>query len=98
MSITTTNLTTVELIRRSEYVRDSRAALARGETLEVRSKRREGYANEWAAWFRQRMDRVGCDDPTELLPDALARLQQLADDRVVEAINEVKATLRGALK
>jgi hypothetical protein len=96
--MTTTNIDAAERIRRSEYARDSRAALARGETLEVRSKRREGYANEWAAWLRQRMDRVGCDDPTEVLPDALARLEQIVDDRVAVAINEIKATLRGALK
>jgi hypothetical protein len=96
--MTATNIDAAERIRRSEFVRDSKAALARGESLEVRSKRREGYANEWAAWFRQRMDRAGCDDPVELLPDAMARLQQLADDAVVAAIKEFKTAMKGALK
>jgi hypothetical protein len=94
----TPNLTTAERIRRSEYVRHSKAALARGESLEARTKRREGYANEWAAWFRARMDSADVDDPVSLLPDAMARLQELADDRAVAAINEFKKTLMGVLK
>jgi hypothetical protein len=89
---------TAERIRRAEYMRDSKAALARGEPFELRGKQREQFAAEWAAWFKQRMDRVGCDDPTELLPDALARLQQLIDDRIAVAINEIKTKLQGALK
>ena len=79
--MTATNIDAAERIRRSEFVRDSKAALARGETLEARTKQREKFANEWAAWFRQRMDRVGCDDPTELLPDAMARLQSRSAPR-----------------
>jgi hypothetical protein len=94
----TTNFTTAERIRRSEYVRDSRAALARGESLEDRSKQREEFANRWAAWFRQRMDQAGCDDPTELLPDAMARLEQIIDDRVAIGIKELKTAMKGALK
>src|SRR5262245_43958363 len=71
--MTTPNLSEAERARRSEYARESKAACARGETLEARAKQREGYANDWASWFRQRMDRSGCDDPAELLPDALAK-------------------------
>jgi len=44
------------------------------------------------------MDSTNCSDPVELLPDALAKLEQLIDDRVTAAINEVKTALRGALK
>jgi len=51
-----------------------------------------------AAWFRQRMDSTDVDDPSELLPDAMARLQEIADDRVIAAINELKKVLMGALK
>src|SRR5262245_2410830 len=94
----TTNLSTAERIRRSEYVRHSKAALARGESLEARTKRREEYGNEWAAWLRQRMDSSAVDDPGSLLPDALARMQELADDRAVAAISELKKALMGVLK
>jgi len=96
--MTTTNIDTAERIRRSEYARDSKAALARGESLEARSKRREGYANEWAAWLRQRMDASECDDPVQILPDALARAQQLAEDSAIAAIKEFKTAMKGALK
>jgi hypothetical protein len=96
--MTTPNLSEAERARRSEYARESKAACARGETLEARAKQREGYANDWASWFRQRMDRSGCDDPAELLPDALAKLEQTIDDRVVAALSAFKTTLRGALK
>jgi hypothetical protein len=94
----TSNLSTAERIRRSEYVRNSKAALVSGESLEVRSKRREQYANEWAAWFRARMDGADVDDPAELLPDALARLQEIADDRTAAAITKLKAALMEVLK
>jgi hypothetical protein len=79
-------------------MRDSKATLVRGGSLETRAQQREELAGQWAAWLRQRMDAAGCDDPTEILPDALARLEQIVDDRVAVAINEIKATLRGALK
>jgi hypothetical protein len=96
--MSTTNIDTAERIRRSEFRRDSLGALARGESLEKRAKQREELANEWAAWLRQRMDAADCDNPVEVLPDAMARLQQMIDDRIAVATNELKATLRGALK
>jgi hypothetical protein len=91
-------LSTSERIRRSELRRDNLGALARGVSLEQRSKQREEFANEWSAWLRQRMDACNCDDPTAILPDALARLQQLAEDSALAAIKELKKTLMGALK
>ena len=91
-------LSTAERIRRAEYRRDNLAALARGMSLEQRAKQREECAGEWAAWLRQRMDSADVDDPVQILPDALARLEQIVDDRVAVAKNHNKATLRGALK
>ena len=82
---------------RTEVVRDTRAALAHGETLEARTKRREGKADDWSRWFRQRMDAGDIADPVQLLPDAFARLQLLAEDRVVAAMKELKAVLRKAV-
>jgi hypothetical protein len=94
----TTNLSTAERIRRFEFIRDSKGALTRGVTLETRSKQREEFANMWTAWIRQRMDASGADNPLEILPDILARLEQIVDDRVVAAIKEFKVAIKGALK
>jgi len=91
-------LSTAERIRRAEYRRDNLAALARGMSLEQRAKQREECAGEWAAWLRQRMDSADVDDPVQILPDALARLQQLAEDAAIAAIKELKKALMGALK
>jgi hypothetical protein len=43
------------------------------------------------------MDGAGCSDPGQVLPDALARLQQLAADQTAAAIAELKANLRKAI-
>jgi hypothetical protein len=81
---------------RTEQVRDLREAVRQGETLEQRSARREQRADEWVRWFYQRMEPGG--DPVELLPDALASLEQMIDDRVAAAIREFKLALRNAVK
>ena len=91
-------LSTAERIRRSELRRENLGALRAGESLEVRSQRREGYANEWAAWLRSKMDSADVGDPVQVLPDALARLQQLAEDSTIAAIGELKKALMGVLK
>jgi hypothetical protein len=90
----TTGVDEAERARRSEFFRDSRAALQQGETLERRTQRREQKAADWARWFHEKMDNRGCTNPTELLPDALAKLEQAIDDRVAAAIGEIKAGLR----
>jgi hypothetical protein len=43
------------------------------------------------------MDDGGLVDPLALLPDALARLEQLNEDRVAAAIREYKVRLKKAL-
>jgi hypothetical protein len=91
-------LSTSERIRRSELRRDNLGALARGVSLERRTEERERYASEWAAWLRSKMDACDCDDPTAVLPDALARVQQLAEDSALAAIKDLKKALMGALK
>jgi hypothetical protein len=84
--------------RRTELVRETRAALSQNESLAARTKRREENADEWARWFKRRMDEVGCADPVQLLPDAFARLQQITADRVATAVSELKKAMCGALK
>jgi hypothetical protein len=91
-------LSTAERARRAEYRRDNLAALARGVSLEARAAERERFGQEWGAWLRQRMDACDVDDPVQILPDALARLEQIIDDRVAVAIKEFKTAMKGALK
>jgi hypothetical protein len=91
-------VSTAERVRRSEYVRDTKGALARGETFEVRSMHHEEFADRWAAWLRMRMHQTGCDDPSRVLPDAFARVEQLIDDRVAAALKEFKTNLKEVLK
>jgi len=86
-----------ERSRRREFVRDSKAAVQQGRTLEARTAAREAMADAWAKWLHERMDSTGCSDPVELLPDILARVEQLAEDRVAGAVVEIKTTLRKAL-
>jgi hypothetical protein len=86
-----------ERARRAEYVRETKAALDKGETFEQRSLRREKMADEWARWFRKKMDAGSVADPVVVLPDACARLEQLAEDRIAAAVRDLKATLRKAI-
>ena len=85
-----------ERARRKEFVRESKAALQQGQTVEQRTQRREDKADEWAAWIHQRMDSSNCSDPVALLPDILAKMEQAVEDRVAAAIAEIKTTLRKA--
>src|SRR5262245_23330549 len=95
---TTSPINEAERARRSEYVRDSKGALLKHETMEARTKRREAQADQWSIWFRTKMDETGCSDPVALLPDAFARLELFMEDKVNIAINELKTVLKGALK
>jgi hypothetical protein len=91
-------LSTGERIRRSELRRDDLGALAQNMSLEQRTKQREDFANEWAGWLRSKMDSADCDEPSALLPDAFARLQQIIDDRIATAFKQFKTELKGVLK
>src|SRR5262245_25991310 len=94
---TTSSTDPAERARRTEWARDMRGAVAHGESFEAHAKRREEKADDWARWFRQKMDAGGLADPTVLLPDAFARLEQLAEDRVAAAVKEFKGALRKAI-
>ena len=92
------NLSEFERFRRGEHARDSRAALAQNETLDQRLAKRNAKADDWAKWFHHEMTRTHRTDPVQLLPDALAKLEQMIDDRVTIAVKEIKSTLRKALE
>jgi hypothetical protein len=64
--VTVTHLSEAERARRSEFVLESKAALAQGKPLEQRTKIREEMAHKWAQWFRHKMDARGVErDVTE---------------------------------
>jgi len=84
--------------RRAEFMCEARAAARQGISPNERTQQREEKADQWAAWFRQRMDTSRCPDPNAFLPDAFARLQQLAEDHTLAAVRELKASLTEALK
>ena len=86
-----------ERARRTAYVRDSAAAAKRGQTIEDDTKDREGLADEWAAWLHLRMESTGAATPDQVLPDALARLEQKINDHVA-AFEDFKGRLSRALK
>jgi hypothetical protein len=86
-----------ERARRTEYVRDSAAAAKSGTTIEARTQAREASADEWAAWLHRQMEKTGAASPSEVLPDALAKLEQRLNDHVA-AFEQFKGRLSRALK
>jgi hypothetical protein len=85
--------------RRARIRRAKEAGVAAlgGQSVEQRTRKRETSADEWASWLHQELEIRGCTNPTEILPDALARLEQIAEDRTATAIRSLKASLRKAL-
>jgi hypothetical protein len=74
----------------------ARAALS-GQTVAQRDRTRNARAGEWSRWLRKEMDVHGCEDPAEVLPAALAHLEQIADDHVIAAVRQLRSDLRKAL-
>jgi hypothetical protein len=93
-----TTLDNAEKSRRTEYMRETRAALQNNERLDQRISKFEGKANAWSEWLRSKMDSAGCADPSEILPDICARLEQLSEDYAAAAVREIKKSLKDALK
>jgi hypothetical protein len=91
-------LSVTERVRRVEFVRDSRAVALGNETVAQREHERETKADKWALWLHARMYSTGSADPAAVLPDALARLEQMNADRIAAAVRELKVALVGALK
>src|SRR5262245_29173649 len=86
----------LERFKRGEQLRDARAARAANQTLNKYNAVRNATADFWAAWFRAQMEGKGTA-PTQLLPEALAKLEQHIEDRIAIAAHEIRAALRKAL-
>jgi hypothetical protein len=91
-------LDNAEKRRRVEYTRETRAALQNNERLDQRIATREKAADEWARWLHDRMDAAGTNNALEVLPDALAKLEQLSRDHAAGAVRDFKQALKDALK
>lgn len=74
-----------ERLRRQEYIRDSRAALALGMNLDQFVELSKASAADWRVWLRAEMKKSHVDDPVEILPQILARAEQ----RNVQVAREV---------
>jgi hypothetical protein len=61
-------LDAAERARRTEFVREAKAACANDETPDQRNQKREMKADAWAQWLRHKLDSTGCTDPVEILP------------------------------
>jgi hypothetical protein len=83
--------------RRIDEARAAARAALSGELPEKRIRSLETKADAWARWFRNKMDDGGVGDPLTVLPDALARLEQLNEDHVAAAIRKFKTAMKRAM-
>jgi hypothetical protein len=89
ITMTEAVLTEAERQRRAAHMADMREAVALGRSVEEHLQLRAAVASEWAEWFHIEMNECGVDDPTEVLPQALARIQQRATAEACRAAKDV---------
>src|SRR5260221_7018339 len=95
-------LTESERVRRREHLRDVQAALKNGQTLEEFRAAHEQRVERWCELFHAEMQKVHSDDPCEVLPTLMAKLEEsaIAAARAAAkamAEEQVKAMLRKAI-
>jgi hypothetical protein len=71
-------LTEQEKTRRAELNGDTRQALQMGLSLDEFLVARQACTEDWTGWLHREMQRCKTDDPVEVLPAALARVEQQA--------------------
>ena len=82
---------------RIRSVKEAGWATLSGQTVAQRDQIRNTRASAWSKWLRKEMEGHGCEDPAEVLPAALAHLQQIVDDTVIAAVRQLRSDLRKAL-
>jgi hypothetical protein len=82
-------LTEQEKTRRAELNADTRQALQMGLSLDEFLVARQACTEDWTGWLHREMQRCNTDDPVEVLPAALARVEQQA---VAEARRDLCGT------
>jgi hypothetical protein len=65
-----------ERLRRQEFNRDIRAAIALGMDVEEYAVLREASIVYWTHWLHAEMIRLKVDDPQQVLPQIMARMEQ----------------------
>jgi hypothetical protein len=83
--------TEIERTRRAELMRDTKAALKQGLSLDQYLVGRNQAVDEWTRWFHAEMDKCRATDPIEVLPQALACVQEHA---IAEARRTAEAAAR----
>src|SRR6516225_9913142 len=91
-AMTSQVLTEEEKTRRAELNADTRRALQMGLSLDEFLTARQACTEEWTGWFHREMQRCNTADPVEVLPAALARVQQHS---VAEARRAARCCHRG---
>ena len=71
-------LTEQEKTRRAELNADTRQALQMGLSLDEFLVARQACTEDWIGWLHREMQHCNTDDPVEVLPAALARVEQQA--------------------
>ena len=86
-----TTLSEAERARRRRFVADGRAAAALGISMEALGAARKAAIEQWTTTIRGCMDECGADDPVEILPEILTRLEE-------HAVGEARAAARAAAR
>jgi hypothetical protein len=88
----------IERARRRQYAIDSRAALGLGVSLEQCLTARKAAIAHWTTLIRAQMQEYNVNDPVEILPELLARLEEHAVGEAraarMAAREEVRVLLR----
>jgi hypothetical protein len=84
-----------EQIRRREFNRDMRHALAQGQELDAYRTTRDAKIEDLTATIRAMMERHGVDDPIEVLPHILIGVQERA---IAEARAAAKTAARDEVR
>ena len=84
-------LTQVERTRRAELLHNTRGAVAMGVSLDEYIAKHERSVERWTQLFYAEMEKVRVDDPVEVLPAIMAKLEE-------RAISEARRAAEAAAK
>jgi hypothetical protein len=70
-----------EQVRRREFNADTRRALARGQSIDEYRSAHQANVESLTAAFRAAMERAGCEDPVEVLPESLSACGRTSSPR-----------------
>jgi hypothetical protein len=81
----------IERVRRQQLAINTRAAVGLGVPLEVCLAARKAAIESWTTLIRAQMQEHNVNDPVEILPELLARLEE-------HAIGEARAAAKAAAR